>query len=112
VAPELIPVPPRSGPEVEESRNGVEPAAKQGTAYFDVYPVAGGLVDGNRSIEFWNLSDRALTLHVESQPYTLSRGKKLSLHLPRTFAWQIAGRAAEHTQLADTQAGMEIVIRR
>jgi hypothetical protein len=108
-APPIEPSSPSRRPSVSES---IE--RKQ---YYDAYFVASDAAvrqvgDGTRSVCFWNLSPQRLSLEIAGKPYVLEARKQLTLDLPRTFTWQIAGRAAEDTVLDDTREAMEIVIRK
>lgn len=85
-------------------------------SYYEAFPVAVNEPArrfGERcAIEFFNLTDKDLTMKIDGQSRTLARGKSLSLDLARRFTWQIDGRDVNQENIAIGEAAMQIVIRR
>jgi hypothetical protein len=85
-------------------------------SYYDTYAVV--LKDASKplgdrcSIEFWNLTNKDLTLKVDGQTHVLARGKSLGLDAGRHFVWQIEGREVNKENIATGESALEIVIRR
>jgi hypothetical protein len=65
-----------------------------------------------KSVAFWNRSDRDITLTVENARYSLPRDGSLRFRLASGFHWQVDDRAAELEVIPATAPGVEIVIRR
>ncbi len=64
------------------------------------------------SVGFWNLTSKPLTLRINNRDWPLTPGKSVTLDLPPTFAWQIAGREAEATRIPSGRGTAEVLIRR
>jgi len=66
----------------------------------------------DKSVGFWNRSDRDITLTVENAKYWLPRDGNLNFRLASGFHWQVDDRAAELELIPATAPGVDIVIRR
>jgi hypothetical protein len=89
----------------------------ESASFYDVYPVAGhpaAAAGGERhTIDFWNLTDRDLTLRIDGGPsQRLPRGKSLPVATGSQFTWQVEGRPAQPAHFDSGDSGLEIVIRR
>lgn len=107
--------PPGDFPLVPPVSDPGKPAIRESRSYYNAYPIAARtpVPSGAQRfpIGFWNLSDRALRLTVGGQTHLLPRGAKWTAELPRSFRWQIDGRAASQDKVPDNEVGLEIVIR-
>jgi len=73
---------------------------------------AGPVLAQDKSVGFWNRSDRDITLTVENAKYWLPRDGNLRFRLGSGFHWQVDDRTAESELIPVTAPGVEIVIRR
>jgi len=81
--------------------------------YYDLIPTVRGSSKGDGySVAFWNLTGRTLTVNVNGADRTLGNGQSMTFDLPRSFRWQVAGRGVETMQLASSEKGAEILIRK
>jgi hypothetical protein len=86
------------------------------TRFFDSYPVAAR--GGERpnparcSVSFWNLTDRALKLHVAGRDHVVPARQRLMLELERRFVWEADGRPPQTQQVEAAHPGVAIVLRR
>ena|SRR5438132_3429612 len=107
---------PRAAPSLPSPGAGAGPAVSESRSYYDAYAVVvkdAPKPAGSRcSIEFWNLTDRNLTLKVDGQARSLERGKSMLLEVGRHFVWQIEGHEVNKENIAMGESALEIVIRR
>jgi hypothetical protein len=103
----VLPVMPKI-PEVSESH---APAAP----YFDTYPVApreGERPGDTPAVRVWNLSGQDLTIRVDGTTQAVPSGQSVRLSVARQFVWQVVGREPQAGRIPETQAGLEIIVRR
>jgi hypothetical protein len=75
-----------------------------------VVPVEGRREDGNRVVNFYNYTDRAMALSVNGQLKALPAKSSLGLALPDSFKWSVGGRL-ETTSIPADAAGLSVVIK-
>ncbi len=92
------------------------PAVTDTGSYYDTYVRAlhnSERREGSRpTAEFWNLTERDLTIKVDGQRHVVARQKSLLVEVPRQFIWQIEGRDPQKEQIATGESALELVIRR
>jgi hypothetical protein len=83
---------------------------------YDAYPVATAEkakgTDGRCTVNFWNVSGKALVLKVGDRRLSLATGKSVTLELDRQFAWQIEGREQRTQTIPQAECALDILIRR
>jgi hypothetical protein len=88
---------------------------RPGERYYDVYSGATRMTSASEtsaSVAFWNLTGQTMTLSVAGQTHVLAAGRSVTLDLPRSFTWQVPGRATETTQISAGHTTAEVLIRR
>ncbi|HLJ92516.1 MAG TPA: hypothetical protein VKU02_04910 [Gemmataceae bacterium] len=125
------PAPPSAGPSTPEpplaepltpkqpSSPPTERSAGFGEAasFYDAYPVASDSaakpIGERRQVEFWNLTDRDVILHIDGgPPQSLRRGKSVTAFVGRLFTWQVEGHAVQTAPVDRSESALQIVIRR
>ena len=115
------PEPPLAAPPSPAKPSGAPPNRALGFGesppFYDVYPVAAhhtaATVGERHKVDFWNLTDRDLTLRVDGgSPQRLPHGKSLAVATGLQFTWQVEERPAQPARIDTGEAGLEIVIRR
>lgn len=76
-----------------------------------VIPLEGQATAKNRTVSFYNYTDRELPLIVNGQSKSLPAKSSLALALPDSFAWSIGGKA-ELSDIPQGAAGLSIVIQK
>ena len=106
--PSMTPVPPATTPTAPPATTPKGPPKVTESQSFYAGPVPAQ----DKSVGFWNRSDRDITLTVENAKYWLPRDGNLRFRLASGFHWQVDDRAAEQELIPATAPGVEIVIRR
>ncbi|MFO0850065.1 MAG: hypothetical protein U0871_16145 [Gemmataceae bacterium] len=81
---------------------------------FDMYPVDGpapASPTAQRTVGFFNQSNRDVKLTVEGQSVTLPRGHQVSAVVPGGFKWKLDGGPEQKTDVPTAAPGLDVVIR-
>lgn len=87
---------------------------RPGESFYSVTPGPRGRDTGDQycSVAFWNLTRGALSVRIDGRDHVIGAGRRLTLELPRSFAWHVNGREAEATRIAAGHSTAEVFIRR
>jgi hypothetical protein len=104
----MTPVPPARTPAAPQATPPTGPPKVSESQSF----YAGPVQEQDKSVGFWNRSDRDITLTIENAKYWLPRDGNLHFRLASGFHWQVDERSAELELIPATAPEVEIVIRR
>ncbi|MCI0683877.1 MAG: hypothetical protein L0Y71_17360 [Gemmataceae bacterium] len=66
---------------------------------------------GRCKVGFWNITGGDVTLTIDGRTRRLPKDRALDVQLPRTFVWQIDGRAAQTETIPEGQNMFEVILR-